>query len=151
MKDKTDSELLSEVTGLHPDTITEENPKIYCSYALTAMSLLEKQMQGEIDLKNQALMHIAKVASKSRTLTRRLRWIEKRANYAIDNKPYHQEEFDMPKYAESNESLKAQIRKLKEQLSDLSDEYELNLCKKCLHPKAMVCPGEYQCVNTNCK
>lgn len=42
------------------------------------------------------------------------------------------------------------FKRFRNQLSDLSDEYELNLCKKCLHPKAMLCPGEYQCVNTGC-
>lgn len=47
--------------------------------------------------------------------------------------------------------MQGKIDNLRNQLSYLSDEYELNLCKKCLHPKAMLCPGEYECVNRECK
>lgn len=52
--------------------------------------------------------------------------------------------------AEKEKQIQGEIDRLRNQLSDLSDEYELNLCKKCLHPKAMLCPGEYQCVNKDC-
>lgn len=51
---------------------------------------------------------------------------------------------------DQNFHLNERLYQLQNQLSDLSDEYELNLCKKCLHPKAMLYPGEYQCVNTGC-
>ena len=44
-----------------------------------------------------ALDHIAKTARNSRTSSKRIRWIEKRAEDAILGIPYNREEFELPK------------------------------------------------------
>ena len=44
-----------------------------------------------------ALDHIAKTARNSRTSSKRIRWIEKRAEDAILGIPYKREEFELPK------------------------------------------------------
>ncbi len=83
----------------------------------------EQIAQREQELIN-ALSHIQKVASTSRTSTRRLRWIEQRAQYAIEGKPYIQDEFDMPKTSESVDSLKIDIKLLKKKIEELFIETE---------------------------
>jgi len=45
----------------------------------------------------QALDHIAKSAAKSRTSTRRLRWIEQRAIFALEGREYRDTDLDLPK------------------------------------------------------
>lgn len=45
----------------------------------------------------QALDHIAKSAAKSRTSTRRLRWIEQRAIFALEGREYRDIDLDLPK------------------------------------------------------
>lgn len=52
--------------------------------------------QREQFLEN-ALDHIAKTARNSRTSSKRIRWIEKRAEDAILGIPYNREEFELPK------------------------------------------------------
>jgi hypothetical protein len=49
-----------------------------------------------------ALDHIARTARRSRTSTRRLRWIEHRAEMAIKGERYDDEAFDLPKSAGPN-------------------------------------------------
>lgn len=44
-----------------------------------------------------ALDHIAKSAARSRSQTRRLRWIERRALIALDGREYRDTDFDLPK------------------------------------------------------
>lgn len=44
-----------------------------------------------------ALDHIAKTARNSRTSSKRLRWIEKRAEDAILGIPYKRDEFELPR------------------------------------------------------
>ena len=50
----------------------------------------------DAELLRAALDHIAKTAAGSRTSTRRLRWIEQRARWALEGKQYDREAFDMP-------------------------------------------------------
>ncbi len=45
----------------------------------------------------QALDHIAKSAARSRTSTRRLRWIEQRAIFALEGREYRDIDLDLPK------------------------------------------------------
>jgi hypothetical protein len=47
----------------------------------------------------QALDHIAKTAAKSRTQTRRLRWIEQRATFALEGREYRDIDVELPKDA----------------------------------------------------
>lgn len=54
-------------------------------------------LKEEIELLTDALDHIAKVSAASRTSTRRLRWIEQRARWAIAGKPYDNKAFDLPR------------------------------------------------------
>lgn len=49
-----------------------------------------------------ALDHIAKTAAKSRSQTRRLRWIEMRATYALEGREYRDTDVDLPKSAGPN-------------------------------------------------
>ena len=44
-----------------------------------------------------ALDHIVKIARNSRTSSKRLRWIQKRAEDALLGIPYKREEFELPK------------------------------------------------------
>jgi hypothetical protein len=62
-----------------------------------------------------ALDHIAKTAAGSRTQTRRLRWIERRAVIALEGREYRDIDVDLPKYAgpESVENLRNRVTKLK--------------------------------------
>lgn len=46
-----------------------------------------------------ALDHIAKTAAKSRSQTRRIRWIELRATYALEGREYRDIDVDLPKDA----------------------------------------------------
>lgn len=53
--------------------------------------------QTEVQILRDALDHISRVASKSRTKTRRLRWIEQRALNALDGIPHTDGSIDLPK------------------------------------------------------
>ncbi len=57
-----------------------------------------------------ALDHIAKSAAASRTSTRRLRWIERRALIALKGEDYSDTAFDLPKSAGPNTHEKLQRR-----------------------------------------
>ena len=48
-------------------------------------------------LLENALDHIAKTARNSRTNSKRIRWIEKRAEDAILGIPYNRDDFELPK------------------------------------------------------
>lgn len=54
-------------------------------------------LKEEIELLTNALDHIMRVSAASRTSTRRLRWIEQRAQWALEGKPYDNKAFDLPK------------------------------------------------------
>jgi hypothetical protein len=47
----------------------------------------------------QALDHIARTAARSRSQTRRLRWIEQRAQFALRGQEYRDIDIDLPKSA----------------------------------------------------
>lgn len=49
-----------------------------------------------VELLRAALEHIQKTAGQSRTQTRRLRWISKRAELALAGRPYVSSEHDLP-------------------------------------------------------
>lgn len=74
------------------------------------------------DLLVNALMHIAKVANNSRTKTKRLAFIEKRALDAVDGVEYNRDEFVLPvmdtltpsQYDYKIRELKREIREYKE-------------------------------------
>jgi hypothetical protein len=56
----------------------------------------EEVTPQNVELMRSALDHIARTARRSRTSTRRLRWIENRAEGALAGEPYAQENFDAP-------------------------------------------------------
>lgn len=49
------------------------------------------------ELLRGALDHIARTASKSRSMTRRIRWIEQRALFALRGEVYRDDKIDLPK------------------------------------------------------
>lgn len=73
----------------------------------------------------QALDHIAKSAAKSRSRTRRLRWIEQRAVIALAGREYRDIDIDLPKEssAGSDEKKARRIAKL------LSSLHRLKACE----------------------
>lgn len=73
------------------------------------------------ELMRSALDHIARTARKSRTSTRRLRWIEQRAELAIAGEPYSNDSFDLPKDAgpETQERLKLELVRQKANCNEL--------------------------------
>lgn len=196
MTDKTDIELLSELkiskdkiydtatliqlgsnaNGTRMDVIYEAMEL----YALAALALKEKQMQGELTRLKQFDGNDDHPENRCQKCTGR-----NLHNWYADNDTWNKVvgdkfnqlcpncftelakevgidpaawrlsmEGDLPEVdilRDQNFHLKERLYQLQNQLSDLSDEYELHLCKKCLHPKAMLCPGEYQCINTECK
>ncbi len=66
----------------------------------------------------QALDHIAKSAAKSRTSTRRLRWIEQRAIFALEGREYRDTDLDLPKDAPGT-SIERNARRIAYLLSAL--------------------------------
>lgn len=78
-----------------------------------------------------ALDHIAKTAARSRTSTRRLRWIEQRALFALRGDEYRDIDLELPKDAGPNtqanikRSLLAHARALR-QLADVCDRMDLH-------------------------
>jgi len=65
----------------------------------------------------QALDHIAKSAAKSRTSTRRLRWIEQRAIFALEGREYRDIDLDLPK--DSSNTAEKNARRIAYLLSAL--------------------------------
>lgn len=71
--------------------------------------------EAESDKLRDALQHIVKTCQRSRTSTRRLRWLEQRAQWALDGRPYDDQAFDLPKDATgSQEKLRLEVRSLRE-------------------------------------
>ena len=78
-------------------------------------------MYEELILLRSALDHIAKTCRQSRSQTRRLRWIEQRAEFALAGKAYDNEAFDLPKTLGSTpEKLSLENKRLREQLAGAS-------------------------------
>lgn len=74
-----------------------------------------------------ALRHILTIAQRSRTRTKRLAFIEKRAKYALEGKPYIREDFDIPdRKIKSPAEYELEIRKLKDQILQYRDILEEN-------------------------
>lgn len=71
-------------------------------------SLLNSKDEAN-DLMRDALDHIAKTCTQSRTQTLRLRWIRDRANLAVQGKPYIEAEHDLPRSA-GDSAIKAQMK-----------------------------------------
>lgn len=59
-------------------------------------SLDQLSLGHQIELLRDALDHIAKTCHQSRQSTRRIRWIEARANGALEGKPYDAKLLDLP-------------------------------------------------------
>jgi hypothetical protein len=74
-----------------------------------------------IELLVDALDHISRTARGSRTNTRRLRWIEKRAEMAVNGEVYYADSFDLPKIASelTVESLSLENKRLREALQEI--------------------------------
>lgn len=71
-------------------------------------SLLNSKDEAN-DLMRDALDHIAKTCTQSRTQTLRLRWIRDRANLAVQGKPYIEADHDLPRSA-GDSAIKAQMK-----------------------------------------
>lgn len=79
------------------------------------------------NLKDDALNHIIKMCRNSRTRTKRLAFIEKRAQEALDNIPYDRDNFDIPdQMIKSPSEYELEIRNLKQQILKLRDKLEDN-------------------------
>lgn len=74
-----------------------------------ALQALLNGRDEEVDRLRDALDHIAKTCTQSRTQTLRLRWIMTRANLALDGKPYIEADHDLPRSA-GDSAIKAQMK-----------------------------------------
>lgn len=88
------------------------------------------QLKAENEALRNGLHDIAKKASESRSLTRRLTWIEGRAESALLGKPWASHVFMMPdpkngkpkaeRLEVENKNLKAEVYELRKQIDDMS-------------------------------
>lgn len=91
-----------------------------------------------------ALDHIMRVARKSRTQSRRLRWIEARARCALEGGE-DWKDLDLPKFSESSQRyLQARIAELEQQLAAVRTELArvraaLTHIKRVMGPKVPPC------------
>jgi hypothetical protein len=94
--------------------------------AKTLLDLMGEALDAQ-HLRN-ALDHIAKTARNSRTSTRRLRWIEQRALFALEGKPYDKEAFDLPQTVDSalkratKENIALRQKRMARPLADWHEE-----------------------------
>lgn len=80
---------------------------------------------AERDALRDALDHIARTCRASRTSTRRIRWIERRAEWALEGKAYTDNAFDIPvDVEEKNRTLRIKKNLLKAVVRDLLDVAE---------------------------
>jgi hypothetical protein len=81
------------------------------------------------ELMRSALDHIAKTARRSRTATRRLRWIEARAEGALAGRPFVRAEIDLPETVDSqasrNQRLRCRIKRLEAALTSIERMAEI--------------------------
>jgi len=74
-------------------------------------------MTAREDFLESALSHILRTAQNSRTRTKRLLWIEKRCQDALDGIPYNRDEFELPTMnAKSPCKYDEEIRELKREI-----------------------------------
>ncbi|UVO19561.1 hypothetical protein [Stutzerimonas stutzeri] len=80
---------------------------------------------AERDALRDALDHIARTCRASRTSTRRTRWIERRAEWALEGKAYTDNAFDIPvDVEEKNRTLRIKKNLLAAVVRDLLDVAE---------------------------
>jgi len=91
--------------------------------AIEALFAALESQAREIELVRDALDHIARTCTQSRTQTRRLRWINYRANTALEGKTYDEKLLDLPKNGDQ-QAIKAElkIKALKADLADLKTQ-----------------------------
>jgi len=78
---------------------------------------------AEVSFLRDALDHIARTAHQSRMQTVRVRWIEARANGALEGKPYVRGQFQEPRNrANEADRLQRQVRQLNAELAELRAE-----------------------------
>ena len=88
-----------------------------------------ESLLAERDRLRDALDHIARTCRASRTSTRRTRWVECRAEWALEGKTYTDNAFDIPvDVEEKNRTLRIKKNLLKAVVRDLLDVAE------CSHP-----------------
>lgn len=129
MRPMTDAELAQVVASdALPHRIDDTALQIACSRVTRAYESTKQQRELDDclsrgiaeteagrDALRDALRHIACTCRASRTSTRRLRWIEQRAEWALAGRAYDDQAFDLPKDAtHSTEKLAAKIRRLRE-------------------------------------
>ena len=74
-------------------------------------------MTAREDFLEDALSHVIRTAQNSRTRTKRLLWIEKRCQDALDGVPYNRDEFELPTMnAKSPCRYDEEIRELKREI-----------------------------------
>ena len=105
---------------------------------------LESQVR-EIELVRDALDHIARTCTQSRTQTRRLRWINFRANTALEGKPYDEKLLDLPKNG-YQQAIKAElkIKALKAELAALKAQPSGVVLPERMSKHAFSTPREYE-------
>ncbi|WP_213956293.1 hypothetical protein [Variovorax sp. dw_954] len=95
--------------------------------AKTLLDLVGEALDAQ-QLRN-ALDHIAKTARNSRTSTRRLRWIEQRALFALEGKPYDNTAFDLPQNVDTalkratKENIALRQKRTPRPLADWHEDY----------------------------
>lgn len=70
-------------------------------------------------LMHDALGHIKRICGNSRTSTRRLRWIEQRADWAIEGKEYDRDQFSLPETGTSFRQLKTALEVANARIAEL--------------------------------
>lgn len=79
------------------------------------------------NLKDDALLHIIKLCRASRTRTKRLAVIEKRAQEALEGIPYDRDNFDVPdRSIKSPSEYELEIKALRRQVVGLREILEEN-------------------------
>lgn len=93
---------------------------------LDRIDLLQQQLaqaRYQLTLKNEALDAVVDACKQSRTSTRRLRFIQQRAQWALDCKQFLRSAFNIPKRAEqTNETLFIDNRRLREELQQAREQ-----------------------------
>lgn len=95
---------------LHPDRICALNEIAHdrAGFARTLGGLM-----------HDALGHIKRICQNSRTSTRRLRWIEQRADWAIEGREYDRDQFALPETGTSFRQLKAALAAANARIAEL--------------------------------
>lgn len=96
-----------------------------------------EQLHDHVACLVDALHHIGRTAERSRTSTRRLRWIQQRAEWALLGRPYVQEQFDLPRDPgpETVQRLKGLVQDLRDELGAVRAQIAIHgvSCPKAEH------------------